>query len=198
MLRSAESSLRENQRTCFQPGIGESRSAPAKGSPPSPFIVVRRGGVHECRGAEVVVFPRIAGTVVEHCRKCTVRRRRTSLSSWISSLVPWRWRRPSCSVPAVVMARDGPGPPGRSAGVHTRRSGSVWKSWTPRGGGLGSHPYVLSALLGRTCDIIGLLPQREVSPGGGCRQNSNGGGANLSCAALNAHSAATATGVAEW
>jgi len=27
-----------------------------------------------------------------------------------SSLVPWRWRRPSCSVPAVVMAWDGPGP----------------------------------------------------------------------------------------
>ena len=25
--------------------------------------------------------------------------------------------------PAVVVARDGPGPPGRSAGVHTRRSG---------------------------------------------------------------------------
>ena len=40
-----------------------------------------------------------------------------------SSLVPWRWRRPSCSVPVVVMAWDGPGPPGGSAGVHTRRSG---------------------------------------------------------------------------
>ena len=67
--------------------------------------------------AEVVVFPRIVGIVVEHCRKCTVGRRRASLSS--------------CSVPVVVMARDGPGPPGRSAGVHTRRSGSVWKSRTP-------------------------------------------------------------------
>ena len=186
MLSSAESSLRENQRACFQPWIGEIGSAPVKGSPPSPFIVVRRGDVHECRGAEVVVFPRIAGTVVEHCRKCTVRRRRTSLSSWISSLVPWRWRRPSCSVPAVVMARDGPGPPGRSAGLHTRRSGCAWKSRTPQGGGPGSRPCVLSAPLGRTRDIVGPLPQREMGPDGGCRQNSNGGGANLSCAALNA------------
>ena len=57
------------------------------------------------------------GTVVEHCRKYTVGRRRVSLSPWISSLVPRRWRRPFCSVPAVVMARGGPGPPGRSAGV---------------------------------------------------------------------------------
>ena len=156
-------------------GVG---SAPAKGSPPSPFIVVRRGGVHECRGAEVVVFPRIAGTVVEHCRKCTVRRRRTSLSSWISSLVPWRWRRPSCSVPAVVMARDGPGPPGRSAGVHARRSGSAWRSRTPQEGGPGSRPRMQSA------------PHRQTpSPAGdgldgGSRQNSNGGGANSSGAAF--------------
>ena len=65
------------------------------------------------------------GTVVGHCRKCTVGRRRASPSSWISSLVPRRWRRPSCSVPVVVMARVGPGPPGRSAGVHTRRSGGL-------------------------------------------------------------------------
>ena len=84
-----------------------------------------------CRGAEVVVFPRIAGTVAEHCRKCTVGRRRASLSSWVSSLVPRRLCRSSCSVPAVVMAWDGPGPPGRSAGVHIRRSGSAWKSRTP-------------------------------------------------------------------
>ena len=81
------------------------------------------------------------GTVVEHCRKYTVGRRRASLSSWVSSLVPRRLRRSSCSAPAVVMARDGPGPPGRSAGV-------------------------LSALVGRTRDIIGPLPQREVSPDG--------------------------------
>ena len=147
--------------------------------------------------AEVVVFPRIAGIVVEHCRKCTVGRRRTSLSSWISSLVPWRWRRPSCSVRVIVMAWDGPGPPGRSAGVHIRRSGSAWKSRIAQGGGLRSHPYVLSALLRRTRDIIGPLPQREVSPDGRRRQSSNGGGANLSCPALNAHNAATATGVAE-
>ena len=114
-----------------------------------------------------------------------------------SSLVPWRWRRPSCSIRVIVIVWDGPGPPGRSAGVLIRRSGSAWKSRTPRGGGPGSHPYVLSALLGRTRDIIGPLPQREVSPDGRRRQSSNGGGANLSCPALNAHSAATATGVAE-
>ena len=47
------------------------------------------------------------------------RRRRASLSS----LVLRRWRRSFCSAPAVVMARVGPGPPGRSAGGHTRRSG---------------------------------------------------------------------------
>ena len=50
-------------------------------------------------------------------------RRRVSLLSWISSLVPRGWRRSSCSAPAVVMVRVGPGPPGRGAGVHTRRSG---------------------------------------------------------------------------
>ena len=126
------------------------------------------------------------GTVVEHCRKYTVGRRRASLSSWVSSLVLRRLRRLSCSVPAVVMARGRPGPPGRSAGVHTRRSGSVWKSRTPQGGGPGSRPCVLSAPLGRTRDIVGPLPQREMGPDGGCRQNSNGGGANLSCTALNA------------
>ena len=81
------------------------------------------------------------GTVVEHCRKYTVGRRRTSLSSWISYLVPWRWRRPSCSVPAVVMAWDGPGPPGRGASVHIRRSGSAWKSRTPQEGGPGPSAH---------------------------------------------------------
>jgi len=126
------------------------------------------------------------GTVVEHCRKYTVGRRRVSLSPCISYLVLRRWRRPSCSVRVTVMAWDGPGPPGRSAGVHTRRSGSAWKSRTPQGGGPGSRPCVLSAPLGRTRDIVGPLPQREMGPDGGCRQNSNGGGANLSCAALNA------------
>jgi len=58
------------------------------------------------------------GTVVEHCRKYIVGRWRASLSPWISSLVPRRWRRPSCSVRAIVMVWDGPGPPGRSVGVH--------------------------------------------------------------------------------
>ena len=162
VLSSAESSLRENQRACFQPWIGEIGSAPVKGSPPSPFIVVRRGGVHECRGAEVVVFPRIAGTVVEHCRKCTVGRRRTSLSSWISSLVQWRWRRPSCSIRVIVIVWDSPGPPGRSAGVHIRRSGSAWKSRTPQEGGPGSRPRMQSAPLGRARDIARPLPQREM------------------------------------
>ena len=32
-----------------------------KGSPPPPFIVTRRGGVHEQGDVEVDVFPRIAG-----------------------------------------------------------------------------------------------------------------------------------------
>ena len=178
MLSSAESSLRENQRACFQPGIGESRSAPAKGSPPSPFIVVRRGGAHEWGVYKSSFSLESRGTVVEHCRKCTVGRRRTSLSTWISSLVLWRWRRPSCSVPAVVMARGGPGPPGRSAGAHIRRSGSVWKSRTPQEGGPGSRPRMQSA------------PHRQTpSPAGdgldgGSRQNSNGGGANSSGAAF--------------
>src|SRR6185312_12812432 len=104
----------------------------------SPFIVVRRGGVHECRGAKVVISPRIAGTVVEYCRKYTVGRRRAALSSWVPSSVPRRLRRSSCSVPAVVMARDGPGPPGRSAGVHTRRSGGHVEA-------PGLRPCVLSA-----------------------------------------------------
>ena len=71
------------------------------------------------------------GTVVEHCRKYIVGRRRVSLSPWISSLVLRRWRRPSCSVLLVVMARVGPGPSGRSAGVHTRRSGGHMMSPDP-------------------------------------------------------------------
>ena len=32
-----------------------------KGSPPPPFIVTRRGGVHAQGNVKVVVFPRIAG-----------------------------------------------------------------------------------------------------------------------------------------
>ena len=67
--------------------------------------------------------PESRGTVVGYCSKYTVGRRCASLSSWISSLVLQGWRRSSCSAPAVVMARVGPGPPGRSAGVHTRRPG---------------------------------------------------------------------------
>ena len=105
--------------------------APAKGSPPPPFIVVRRGGVHEWRHGSRRLPLNCGGTVVGHCRKRTVGRRRTSPSSWAPSLVSWRWRRPSCRVPAVVMAWDGPGPPGRSAGVHTRRSGGHVTSPNP-------------------------------------------------------------------
>jgi len=48
--------------------------------------------------AEVVVFPRIAGIVVEHCRKCTVGRRRASLSSWAPSFEP---REDCAGCPAV-------------------------------------------------------------------------------------------------
>ena len=36
-------------------------SSPFKGSPPPPFIVTRRDGVHAQGNVEVVVFPRIAG-----------------------------------------------------------------------------------------------------------------------------------------
>ena len=36
------------------------RTSPFKGSLPPPFIVTRRGGVHEWGNMEVVVFPRIA------------------------------------------------------------------------------------------------------------------------------------------
>ena len=62
--------------------------APAKGSPPPPFIVIRRGGIHEW-GHVSRRFPlNRGGTVVGHCRKYTVGRRRASHSSWISSLVP--------------------------------------------------------------------------------------------------------------
>ena len=116
--------------------------------------------------AEVVVFPRITGIVVEHCRKCTVGRQRTSLSSWAPSLVPRRLCRSSRSVPAVVMAWDGPGPPGRGASVRTRSSGGAWKSRTPQEGGSGSRPRMQSAPLGRARDIARPLPQREVSSDG--------------------------------
>ena len=75
------------------------------------------------RASKSSFSPESRCTVVGYCSKYTVGRRRASLSSWISSLVPRGLRRSSCSVPAVVMARDGPGPPGRSAGVHTRRYG---------------------------------------------------------------------------
>ena len=37
--------------------------------------------------------------------------------------IRWALRTRVLHAPAVLVARDGPGPPGRSAGVHTRRSG---------------------------------------------------------------------------
>ena len=110
--------------------------------------------------AEVVVFPRIAGIVAEHCRKCTVGRRRASLSSWAPSLAPRRLCRSSRSVPAVVMAWDGPGPPGRGASVRTRRSGGAWKSRTPQEGGPGSA---------RACRVPlseGHVPSPDLFPSG--------------------------------
>jgi hypothetical protein len=36
-------------------------NVPFKGSPPPPFIVIRRDGVHAQGNKEVIVFPRIAG-----------------------------------------------------------------------------------------------------------------------------------------
>ena len=36
-------------------------NVPLKGSPPPPFIVTRRGGVHAQGIVEVIVFPRIVG-----------------------------------------------------------------------------------------------------------------------------------------
>ena len=55
--------------------------APAKESPPSPFIVVSRGGVHEWEHRSRRFPLNRGGTVVGHCRKYTVGRRRASQSS---------------------------------------------------------------------------------------------------------------------
>ena len=109
--------------------------------------------MHMSEGIEVVVSPKSRGIVVGYCRKYTVGRRRASLSSRISSLVLRGSRRSSCSVPVggVVVADVWlsiygaaafggpcglgscmhqrqwgawrPEAPGRSAGVHTMRSG---------------------------------------------------------------------------
>ena len=112
-----------------QPAPSEPRARSA--SLPPPFIVVRKGGAHE-RGHGSRCYPiNRGGTVVEYCRKYTVGRQRALLSSWISFLVLWRLQRPSCSVRVIVMARVGPGPHGRSAGVHTRRSGGHMTSPDP-------------------------------------------------------------------
>ena len=46
--------------------------APAKGSPPPPFIVIRRGGVHEWEYGSRRFPLKRGGTVVGHCRKYTV------------------------------------------------------------------------------------------------------------------------------
>ena len=107
-------------------------------------------------GAEVVIFPRIAGvqwsdTVgstlwegggrrsrpgyrpwsCEDCAgrpasPCRRRGRRWCMVFYIRrGGVQWALRTRVLHAPAVVVARDGPGPPGRSAGVHTRRSGGL-------------------------------------------------------------------------
>ena len=48
-------------------------NVPVKGSPPPPFIVTRRDGVHAQGIVEVVVFPpNRGGAMVEHCGKNTV------------------------------------------------------------------------------------------------------------------------------
>ena len=99
-------------------------------------------------GVEVVVFPRIAGgTVIGYCRKYTVghgdwRGGRPGyhpssrgdhagvlpapqcmvLQTW-SDGVSWVLQVRVLRAPAVVGHAAVPDPPGRSAGVHTRRSG---------------------------------------------------------------------------
>ena len=48
-------------------------NVPFKGSPPPPFIVTRRDGVHAQGIMEVIIFsPNRGGAVVEHCGKYTV------------------------------------------------------------------------------------------------------------------------------
>ena len=76
--------------------------------------------------------------------------------------------------PAAVVACDGPGPPGRSVGVHTRGSGGHVEDSDPQRGEVpGLCPFVLGAPPGRTRDVAGPLPQKEVNLDGRCRQNSN-------------------------
>ena len=47
-------------------------NVPFKGSPPPPFIVTRRGGVHEQGNVKVVVFPRIMGVQWSNTVESTV------------------------------------------------------------------------------------------------------------------------------
>src|SRR6185437_7459997 len=60
---------------------------PSKGSLPPPFIVTRRGGVHEWGRGSRRFPPNRGGTVVGHCRKYTVgqgggRRSRPGYRPW--------------------------------------------------------------------------------------------------------------------
>ena len=64
--------------------------------------------------------------------------------------------------------------------------GDTWRSRTLKGGKVqDSVHFVLGAPPGRTRDVAGPLPQKEVNLDGRCRQNSNGSSAKLSCPALN-------------
>ena len=56
------------------------RPAPAQGSPPPPFIVIRRGGIHEWEHGSRRFPLNRGGTVVGHGGKYTVGRRRASQS----------------------------------------------------------------------------------------------------------------------
>ena len=47
-------------------------NVPFKGSPPPPFIVTRRDGVHAQGNVEVVVFPQIAGVQWSSTVECTL------------------------------------------------------------------------------------------------------------------------------
>ena len=62
--------------------------------------------------------------------------------------IRWALRIRVLDVPAVVVACNGPGPPGRSAGVHTRRSGDTWRTRTPSsvGGGYGRSARAVLSL----------------------------------------------------
>ena len=109
---------------------------PSKGGPPPPFIVTRRGGAHEW-GVEVVVFPRIAGVQWSNTVGSTLWGMAAGGAVVLdivlgpAEITPVVLPAPAGGVVVAgvwssiygAVAFSGPGPPGRSAGVHTRRSG---------------------------------------------------------------------------